>query len=52
VAEEALTMNRCGIPDDFRPVRPLPDQEPVDVSALTPSVRAAWITPDLIEELD
>lgn len=35
----------------FRRVRPAPDQEPVDVAALTPSVRSTWITDALVEEL-
>lgn len=45
-------MNRTGIPDDVRPVWPLPDQELVDVACLTPAVRASWITADLIESLE
>lgn len=45
-------MNRFGIPDDVRPVWPLPDQEPIDVSALTPAVRSSWITDALITDLE
>lgn len=45
-------MNRTGIPADVRPVWPVPDPEPVDVSALTPAVRSAWITDALIKELE
>lgn len=36
----------------FSRVWPVPDPEPVDVSALTPAVRSAWITDALIEELN
>ncbi|WP_432118505.1 hypothetical protein [Streptomyces sp. bgisy032] len=43
-------MNRTGIPDDVHPVWPAPDLEPVDTAVLTRTVRAAWITDDLIEE--
>lgn len=36
----------------FRRVWPLPDQEPIDVSALTPAVRSPWVTDALIQELN
>ncbi|WP_159391146.1 hypothetical protein [Streptomyces viridochromogenes] len=45
-------MNHTGIPADVHPVWPAPDAEPVDVTALTSAVRAAWITPDLIADLE
>ncbi|QDH92137.1 hypothetical protein PP629_gp32 [Streptomyces phage Dubu] len=36
----------------FRRVWPLPDQEPVDVSALTPAVRSSWITDAMVRQLE
>lgn len=36
----------------FGRVWPLPDAEPIDVAALTPAVRSAWITDALIRQLE
>lgn len=45
-------MNAPGIPPGMVRVWPVPDEEPVDTAALSPAVRAAWITPDLIADLE
>ena len=39
-----------GVPEGYRRIYPLPDQEPVDFP-YTRSVRASWITDELIAEL-
>lgn len=39
-----------GVPDGFRRVFPLPDQEDVEFP-YTKSIRASWITDELIEQL-
>ncbi|WP_330478659.1 hypothetical protein OG301_26640 [Streptomyces platensis] len=35
----------------YRRVWPVPDQEPVDTTALTPAVRSTWITNDMVRQL-
>lgn len=39
-------------PPGVRRVWPVPDQEPVDTSVMTKTVRAYWITDEMVEELE
>lgn len=47
-----MNARPIGDPPNTRQVRALPDDDPVDITYLTPCLRAAWITDDMVRELE